>query len=135
MTANMMHPLRLNLPISTLFWEDDLCAAFRVKLESAMRVQQTQSFHRRARFCAAITRSNSPRSRVSPFAVPQCSQLFIRAHYEALSRAAHAVIRGYDRAGNVIETHEHAGQFRLAIPTFNEVAEELAEAGTRGTRE
>ena len=70
-----------------------------------------------------------------PLQFHKWGQLFIGAHYEALSRAAHAVIRGYDRAGNVIETHEHAGQFRLAIPTFNEVAEELAEAGTRGTRE
>jgi hypothetical protein len=26
-----------------------------------------------------------------------------------------AVIRVYDEAGNVIETHEHAGQFKLAI--------------------
>jgi hypothetical protein len=26
--------------------------------------------------------------------------------------AAHAVIRVYDEAGNVIETHEHAGDFK-----------------------
>jgi hypothetical protein len=31
-------------------------------------------------------------------------QLFIRAH--------DAVIRVYDAAGNVIETHEHAGEFK-----------------------
>jgi hypothetical protein len=30
-------------------------------------------------------------------------------HY---SRSQHAVIRVYDAAGNVIETHEHAGKFR-----------------------
>ena len=30
-------------------------------------------------------------------------------HY---SRSHHAVIRVYDDAGNVIETHEHAGDFR-----------------------
>jgi hypothetical protein len=30
-------------------------------------------------------------------------------HY---SRSQHAVIRGYDEAGNVIETHQHAGEFK-----------------------
>ena len=30
-------------------------------------------------------------------------------HY---SRSRHAVIRVYDEAGNVIETHEHAGDFK-----------------------
>jgi hypothetical protein len=39
----------LNFPIPTLFPEDDLSAAFHVKVETAMRVRQTQSaFHRRA---------------------------------------------------------------------------------------
>ena len=28
------------------------------------------------------------------------------------SRSHHAVIRVYDAAGNVIETHQHAGDFR-----------------------
>jgi hypothetical protein len=28
------------------------------------------------------------------------------------SRSSHAVIRVYDAAGNVIETHEHAGDFK-----------------------
>jgi hypothetical protein len=28
------------------------------------------------------------------------------------SRSQHAVIRVYDEAGNVIETHEQAGEFR-----------------------
>jgi hypothetical protein len=28
------------------------------------------------------------------------------------SRSQHAVIRVYDNAGNVIETHEHVGDFR-----------------------
>src|SRR4029453_108654 len=38
-----------NVPISTLFREDDLCVAFRVK-SNRHRVPQTQSaFHRRAR--------------------------------------------------------------------------------------
>jgi len=31
-------------------------------------------------------------------------KFFIRSH--------HAVIRVYDEAGNVIETHEHAGDFK-----------------------
>jgi len=48
-----------------------------------------------------------------PLQFHKWGQLFIGAHYEALSRAAHAVIRVYDRAGNMIETHQHAGQFRL----------------------
>jgi hypothetical protein len=29
-----------------------------------------------------------------------------------LSRSRRAVIRVYDEAGNVIETHEHAGDFK-----------------------
>jgi len=29
-----------------------------------------------------------------------------------LSRSHHAVIRVYDEAGNVIATHEHAGEFK-----------------------
>jgi hypothetical protein len=28
------------------------------------------------------------------------------------SRSHHAVIRVYDEAGNVFETHEHAGEFK-----------------------
>ena len=49
MTANMMHLLCLR-SISTLFCEDDVCDAFRVNLESAMRVPKTQSiFHLRTR--------------------------------------------------------------------------------------
>ena len=28
------------------------------------------------------------------------------------SRSHHAVVRVYDKAGNVIETHEHAGDFK-----------------------
>jgi len=31
------------------------------------------------------------------------------------SRAASAVIRVYDKARNVIETHKHAGEFREAV--------------------
>ena len=30
------------------------------------------------------------------------------------SRSHRAVIRVYDEAGNVIETHEHAGDFKLS---------------------
>jgi hypothetical protein len=32
---------------------------------------------------------------------------------KVLSRSHHAVIRVYDDAGNVIETHEHKGDFRV----------------------
>jgi hypothetical protein len=31
---------------------------------------------------------------------------------KSYSRSHHAVIRLYDEAGNVIETHEHAGEFK-----------------------
>jgi hypothetical protein len=31
------------------------------------------------------------------------------------SRSRHAVIRVYDEAGNVIETHEHKGEFRMEL--------------------
>jgi len=35
------------------------------------------------------------------------------------SRSRHAVIRVYDTAGNVIETHDHAGEFRVvALDSF-----------------
>jgi hypothetical protein len=29
------------------------------------------------------------------------------------SRSHHAVVRVYDEAGNVMETHEHKGEFRI----------------------
>jgi len=32
--------------------------------------------------------------------------------YAKFFSRSHAVIRVYDEAGNVIETHEHAGQFK-----------------------
>jgi len=34
------------------------------------------------------------------------------AYAKFRSRSHHAVIRVYDAAGNVIETHEHAGDFK-----------------------
>jgi hypothetical protein len=34
------------------------------------------------------------------------------------SRSHYAVIRVYDHAGNVIETHEHKGDFREEFPHF-----------------
>src|SRR5262245_18085989 len=57
------------------------------RLTSAPVGWTPSAFHPRARFCAAITRSNSPRTRVSPFAVPKGTQLFIGAHDETLSVA------------------------------------------------
>jgi len=36
-------------------------------------------------------------------------------HY---SRSHHAVIRVYDAAGNVIETHEHKGDFKGVVVAF-----------------
>ena len=40
------------------------------------------------------------------------------------SRSRHAVIRVYDGAGNVIETHEHAGEFKVVnlLPPAGAVA-------------
>ena len=35
-----------------------------------------------------------------------------RAHAKFFSRSHDAVIRVYDEAGNVIATHEHAGDFK-----------------------
>ena len=39
-------------------------------------------------------------------------QLFTRTHDDTLSVAAMRVIRVYDDSGNVIETHEHKGDFK-----------------------
>jgi hypothetical protein len=37
------------------------------------------------------------------------------------SRSDDAVIRVYDEAGNVIETHEHAGDFKSVCRLFNSI--------------
>jgi hypothetical protein len=37
------------------------------------------------------------------------------AYAKFYSRSHHAVIRVYDESGNMIETHEHAGDFRRSI--------------------
>jgi hypothetical protein len=34
------------------------------------------------------------------------------SHAKFYSRSHHAVMRVYDAAGNVIDTHEHAGEFK-----------------------
>jgi uncharacterized protein YcaQ len=39
-----------------------------------------------------------------------CAKVFASQKFAAVHRDA--VIRVYDEAGNVIETHEHAGDFR-----------------------
>jgi putative endonuclease len=41
----------------------------------------------------------------------QCKKLIYYEHYR--SRSHDAVIRVYDEAGNVIETHEHKGDFKV----------------------
>src|SRR5206468_6066050 len=53
------------------------------------------------------------------------------------SRSHHAVIRVYDAAGNVIETHEHAGDFERVVKFF--IAPGVCSlvtfvAGPRGTK-
>ena len=54
------------------------CAAS-LETESPTQVPETQSaFHPRPRYCAAITRPNSERTRVSPVAVPQTQSAFHR---------------------------------------------------------
>jgi hypothetical protein len=37
-----------------------------------------------------------------------------------------AVIRVYDEAGNVIETHEHAGDFQRAVARFSRFGDDSA---------
>ena len=57
----------------------------------------------------------------SPWALRFGARLsLIRAYAKHRSRSHDAVIRVYDEAGNVIETHEHAGEFRHAS-TLSEV--------------
>src|SRR5260370_29341504 len=41
---------------------------------------------------------------------------------QSFSRSHDAVIRVYDEAGNVIETHEHAGDFKRAVVNGNPIA-------------
>jgi hypothetical protein len=48
-----------NVPISTLFWKDDQCVAVRVKLESPMRVPQTQSIFNARSQPQLVTRHQS----------------------------------------------------------------------------
>jgi hypothetical protein len=55
--------------------------------------------------------------RREPFATGKSNRRVCRPHdrdrlREVFSRSHHAVIRVYDEAGNVIETHEHAGEFK-----------------------
>jgi len=41
------------------------------------------------------------------------------AYAKHRGRSRHAVIRVYDTAGNVIETHDHAGEFKkVALDSF-----------------
>jgi hypothetical protein len=46
---------------------------------------------------------------MSPHSPAGVAQIGYAMHY---SRSHHAVIRVYDAAGNVIETHKHEGDFR-----------------------
>jgi len=60
MTANMMHLLRLTFRFQLSSGKTILSAVFRVKLESDMRLRQTQSaFHRRAQRNAFRRRNRS----------------------------------------------------------------------------
>src|SRR6516225_11682070 len=52
-------------------------------------------------------RISSPRKQAWPFAISN-----IADHAKFYSRSQDAVIRVYDEAGNVIETHEHNGDFK-----------------------
>jgi hypothetical protein len=42
----------------------------------------------------------------------RCAALRAIGYAKFFSRSLDAVIRVYDKAGNVIETHEHAGEFK-----------------------
>jgi hypothetical protein len=52
-------------------------------------------------------RISPPRKQTWPFAISN-----IADHAKFYSRSQDAVIRVYDEAGNVIETHEHNGDFK-----------------------
>jgi len=52
-------------------------------------------------------RISPPRKQAWPFAISN-----IVDHAKLYSRSHDAVIRVYDLAGNVIETHQHAGEFK-----------------------
>jgi len=52
-------------------------------------------------------RISPPRKQAWPFAISK-----IVDHAKLYSRSHDAVIRVYDLAGNVIETHQHAGEFK-----------------------
>jgi len=54
-----------------------------------------------------LLNSRSGRARRTPNAVSNAIGYAMHS-----SRSADAVIRVYDDAGNVIETHEHAGEFK-----------------------
>ena len=52
-------------------------------------------------------RISPPRKQAWPFAISN-----IVDHAKSYSRSHDAVVRVYDEASNVIETHEHAGDFK-----------------------
>ena len=81
-----MHLLRLTFRFQLSSGKTILSAAFCVKLESV----QTRCFFRYAVWCYE-------------------NAIGYAEHY---SRSKDPVIRVYDDAGNVIETHEHAGDFK-----------------------
>ena len=64
---------------------------------------QRQTRHRSDFRCAAILSAVVRRPNAVSNAV-DCAKFYSRSH--------RAVIRVYDAAGNVIETHEHAGEFK-----------------------
>ena len=47
-----------------------------------------------------------------PFGRLWCGEANATGYAKFYSRSHYAVIRVYDEAGNVIETHEHAGEFK-----------------------
>jgi hypothetical protein len=50
--------------------------------------------------------------RITQFECPILSEKQFASYPEAFSRSHDAVIRVYDESGNVIETHEHKGEFK-----------------------
>jgi hypothetical protein len=61
---------------------------------------------------ACTRQSNFQRAAVWQALLPRAKRNQQRGRLRKVSQPYDAVIRVYDEAGNVIETHEHAGEFR-----------------------
>jgi hypothetical protein len=85
-----------------------------VKLESSGRVFRSKADAKRSRLMLAGARDRrlNPISDALPFGRMWYAGRGAISNAIGYGRSPDAVIRIYDVVGNVIETHEHAGQFR-----------------------